>query len=254
MRAHMSASSSRRPGTSIWRACSNAWPLGLRTLPTCSPSVMHWCSPLTEHWPEWSPRPTSRVRASSACCGAMSRSPELGQAAAGAGRLDVPLWIWAVTIAVLIVVIGIELVLAIRHRSRDVRVHEAGIWVVAVIMLAVAFGLALRWLGQPAASGQYFAGWMTEWSLSLDNLFLFVLLIERSAVPRNLQNQVLLLGIAITLLLRGIMIVLGSSALNTFSWIQYVFGAVVIVTAARLAFSHGNAMSGREGPILRAVK
>jgi len=184
----------------------------------------------------------------------MSRSPELGQAAAGAGRLDVPLWIWAVTIAVLIVVIGIELVLAIRHRSRDVRVHEAGIWVVAVIMLAVAFGLALRWLGQPAASGQYFAGWMTEWSLSLDNLFLFVLLIERSAVPRNLQNQVLLLGIAITLLLRGIMIVLGSSALNTFSWIQYVFGAVVIVTAARLAFSHGNAMSGREGPILRAVK
>jgi tellurite resistance protein TerC len=81
-----------------------------------------------------------------------------------------------------------------------------------------------------------------------------VLLIERSAVPRNLHNQVLLVGIALTLLLRGILIVLGSSALNTFSWIQYLFGAVVIVTAARLAVSHGSAMPAREGPIVRAVR
>src|SRR5258708_11262766 len=114
--------------------------------------------------------------------------------------------------------------------------------------------MALGWLGHPEAAGQYFAGWITEWSLSLDNLFIFVLLIERSAVPRNLHNQVLLLGIVMTLVLRGVLIVLGASALNRFGWILYVFGAVVTYTAARLAFSRGNAMTASDGPILRTVR
>jgi tellurite resistance protein TerC len=194
------------------------------------------------------------VPASSACYGAVSRSPEVGLAASAAANLDIPLWIWAATIAGLAVVIGIELTFAVRHRDRQVRLHEAAIWVIAVIMLAVAFGVAIGWLGHPEAAGQYFAGWITEWSLSLDNLFIFVLLIERSGVPRNLHNQVLLLGIVMTLLLRGILIVLGASALNRFSWILYVFGAVVAYTAARLAFSRGKAVTASDGPILRVVR
>ena len=184
----------------------------------------------------------------------MSPGPELGLAASAAAKLDVPLWIWAATIAGLVLVIGLELALAVRHRSREVRMHEAAIWVVAVITLAVLFGVALGWLGHPEAAGQYFAGWITEWSLSLDNLFIFVLLIGRSAVPRYLHNQVLLLGIVMTLLLRGILIVLGASALTRFSWILYLFGAVVTYTAVRLAFSRGKAMTASDGPILRAAK
>ena len=184
----------------------------------------------------------------------MSPGPELGLAASAAAKLDIPLWIWAATIAGLVLVIGVELAVAVRHRNREVRMHEAAIWVVAVITLAVLFGVALGWLGHPAAAGQYFAGWITEWSLSLDNLFIFVLLIERSAVPRYLHSQVLLLGIVITLLLRGILIVLGASALSRFSWILYLFGAVVTYTAVRLAFSRGKVMTASDGPILRALK
>jgi TerC family integral membrane protein len=184
----------------------------------------------------------------------MSPRPEVALAASAAAGLNVPLWIWAATIAGLVLVIGIELTLAVRHRSREVRLHEAAIWVGAVVILAVAFGVAIGWLGHPEAAGQYFAGWMTEWSLSLDNLFIFVLLIERSGAPRYLHNQVLLLGIVMALLLRGILIVLGASALNRFSWILYVFGAVVTYTAVRLALSHGKAMTPGDGPILRAVR
>jgi tellurite resistance protein TerC len=184
----------------------------------------------------------------------MSRSSEVGLAASASANLDIPFWIWAATIAGLAVVIGIELALAVRHRSREVGLRESAIWVIAVIILAVAFGVAIGWLGHPEAAGQYFAGWITEWSLSLDNLFIFVLLIERSGVPRYLHSQVLLLGIVMTLLLRGILIVLGASALNRFSWILYVFGAVVLYTAARLAFSRGNATTVSDGPVLRAVR
>jgi tellurite resistance protein TerC len=184
----------------------------------------------------------------------MSPGPEFGLAASAAANLDIPLWIWAATIAGLAVVIGIELTFAVRHRSREVSLRESAIWVIAVIILAVAFGAAIGWLGHPEAAGQYFAGWITEWSLSLDNLFIFVLLIARSGVPRYLHNQVLLLGIVMTLLLRGILIVLGASALNRFSWILYVFGAVVTYTAARLAFSRGKAVTANGGPILRAVR
>jgi TerC family integral membrane protein len=184
----------------------------------------------------------------------MPPSPELGLAASAAAKLDIPPWTWAVTIAGLVLVIGIELAFAVRHGSREVRLHEAAIWVVAVITLAVLFGVALGLLGHPEAAGQYFAGWITEWSLSLDNLFIFVLLIERSAVPRYLHHQVLILGIVMALLLRGILIVLGASALNRFSWILYLFGAVVTYTAARLAFSRGKAMTASDGPILRAVR
>ncbi len=184
----------------------------------------------------------------------MSPGPELGLAASAAAELDVPLWIWAATIAGLVLVIGLELAIAVRHRNREVRMREAATWVVAVITLAVLFGVTLGWLGHPEAAGQFFAGWITEWSLSLDNLFIFALLIQRSAVPRYLHSQVLLLGIVMTLLLRGILIVLGASALNRFSWILYLFGAVVTYTAARLAFSRGKAMTASDGPILRALK
>jgi len=184
----------------------------------------------------------------------VSRGPEVGLAASAAASLDIPPWIWAATLAGLALVIGIELTLAVRHRDREVSLRESAIWVIAVIILAIAFGVAIGWLGHPQAAGQYFAGWITEWSLSLDNLFIFVLLIERSGVPRHLHNQVLLLGIVMTLLLRGILIVLGASALNRFSWILYVFGAVVAYTAVRLAFSRGKGVAASDGPILRVVR
>ena len=87
--------------------------------------------------------------------------------------------------------------------------------------------------GRPRASGQFFAGWLTEYSLLLDNLFVFVLLIGRSAVPPRQRSRVLLLGIGLALVLRGAFIAAGTAALNRFDWVLYVFGAMLLITAGR---------------------
>jgi tellurite resistance protein TerC len=174
--------------------------------------------------------------------------------------LAVPLWIWAVTIGALVLILGIELAVGIRRGAHEVGMREAALWTTAVVALAVAFGLSVGWLGHPAGASQFFAGWLTEYSLSLDNLFIFVLLIGRSGVPRALHSRILLLGVAAALALRGIFIAVGVSAISRFSWILYLFGALLIYTAARLAFSKhpagGNPSSDKpaDGLLLRTVK
>ncbi|HUZ24191.1 MAG TPA: TerC/Alx family metal homeostasis membrane protein [Streptosporangiaceae bacterium] len=169
--------------------------------------------------------------------------------------LAVPLWIWAVTIAALALILGTELVFGIRRGGHPVGMREAALWTAAVVALAVIFGLALGRLGHPAARGQFFAGWLTEYSLSLDNLLIFVLLIGRSAVPRELHSRILLLGVALALVLRGIFIAAGASAISRFGWILYLFGALLIYTAARLVFSNRQQEDKPPGGLLlRAVR
>ncbi len=170
--------------------------------------------------------------------------------------LHVPLSVWAATVGVLVLILGGELALGIRRGGyREVRLRTAALYVAAVVGLAVLFGLAVSWLGHPAAGSQFFAGWLTEYSLSLDNLFIFVLLIGRSAVPRELHSRVLLLGVAMALVLRGIFIAAGAAAISRFSWILYFFGALLIFAAARLVFSsHQDQAAPANGIVLRAFK
>jgi tellurite resistance protein TerC len=169
--------------------------------------------------------------------------------------LHVPLWAWAATVGVLVLILGGELALGMRRGAREVRLRAAALYVAAVIGLAVLFGLAVTWLGHPAAGSQFFAGWLTEYSLSLDNLFIFVLLIGGSAVPRELHGRVLLLGVAMALVLRGIFIAVGAAAISRFSWILYFFGALLIFAAARLVFSgRQDQATPADGIVLRAVK
>ena len=174
------------------------------------------------------------------------------------GTLGVPLWIWAVTVAGLIVAVGIDLLAAIRRGHREVTMREAALWTAAVVALAVLFGLSIAWLGHPAAAGQFFAGWLTEYSLSLDNLFIFVLLIGSSAVPKGLHSRVLLLGVVMALLLRGLFIAAGASAISRFGWVLYLFGALLIGTAIRLAVSGHQAPEAAtrpsDGLVLRTVR
>jgi len=169
--------------------------------------------------------------------------------------LSVPLWTWAVTVAAVIVLAGADLALGIRRRKRDVRLREAALGTVTVVALAVAFGIALAWLGHPAAAGQFFAGWVTEYSLSLDNLFIFVLLINRSAVPSGLHSPILMLGVFLALLLRGIFIAVGAAALHAFGWVLYLFGALLIYSAVRLAFGRpGDGTQAGEGTVARMTR
>ncbi|MCX4509755.1 TerC/Alx family metal homeostasis membrane protein [Streptomyces sp. NBC_01619] len=139
---------------------------------------------------------------------------------------------WAVTILGLAVLIAVDFFIG--RKPHDVSIKEAGIWTVVWIVLAVLFGLGLLLAGESQASGEFFAGFITEKSLSVDNLFVFVLIMAKFAVPSHLQQRVLLIGVLIALVLRAIFIAAGAAIIASFSWVFYIFGAFLIYTAWKL--------------------
>ncbi len=136
----------------------------------------------------------------------------------------------------MLAVAAADLIVSTR-RGREPGLAEAALCTAGIVALGALFGAAVAATAGARASGQFFAGWLTEYSLSLDNLFVFVLLIGRSAVPPRQRSRVLLIGIGLALLLRGAFIAAGAAALNRFDWVLYVFGAMLLITAARLAYS-----------------
>ena len=147
--------------------------------------------------------------------------------------LHVPVWAWAVTIAAVGGLIVADL-LASYRRTRPVSMAEAAWWSLAAIALAVAFGALLAVTSGGTASGQFFAGWLTEYSLSLDNLLVFIILVGRSKVPPEQQSRVVLLGILLALVFRGVVIAVGAAALQRFAWVEYLFGAFLVYTAVQV--------------------
>jgi len=135
-------------------------------------------------------------------------------------------------------VVGLSALIAvdflIGRRPHEVSTKEAGIWTAVWIALAVLFGLGLLVFGNGRASGEFFAGYVTEKSLSVDNLFVFVLIMTKFAVPSHLQQRVLLVGVLIALVLRAVFIAAGAAVIANFSWIFYFFGAFLIYTAWKL--------------------
>jgi tellurite resistance protein TerC len=129
-----------------------------------------------------------------------------------------------------------DLIISTR-RDREPGLAEAALCTAGILALGALFGVTVAATAGARASSQFFAGWLTEYSLSLDNLFVFVLLIGRSTVPPRLRSRVLLIGIGLALVLRGAFIAAGAAALNQFDWVLYVFGAMLLITAARLAYS-----------------
>jgi len=153
--------------------------------------------------------------------------------------VHVSLLIWAITLVGLIAVLAADL-LIIGRRPHEPSMREAAAWVSFYVGLAVAFGLVLLATYGPTYSGEFFAGWLTEYSLSVDNLFVFVIIMSAFAVPRIHQQRVLLVGIVLALALRGVFIFAGATLINQFVWVFYLFGAFLLVTAVRLAKSHGD--------------
>jgi tellurite resistance protein TerC len=113
-------------------------------------------------------------------------------------------------------------------------VRESVTWVLVYVGLALAFAAVLAWLGGPVPAGQFVAGWLTEYSLSVDNLFVFMLIMGAFAVPREQQQRVLMVGIIVALVLRGLFILAGSAVIGHFAWVFYVFGLFLLYTAVTL--------------------
>ncbi len=155
---------------------------------------------------------------------------------------------WTITLALVFGLFLLDFVHAKRN-PHEVGMREAGIWTIVYITLAVVFGLTLNFWGpeqseQALASDggwtlQYLAGYITEKSLSVDNLFVFVLVFGAFAVPKVYQQEVLMIGIVIALILRLIFILIGAAALAQFSWLFYFFGAFLIYSAIKLMTNHG---------------
>ncbi|GGR47317.1 TerC family protein [Streptomyces roseolus] len=140
--------------------------------------------------------------------------------------------IWVLTILGLGALIAVDFFIG--RKPHDVSIKEAGIWTVVWIVLAVLFGIGVTIWGGGQAGGEFFAGFITEKSLSVDNLFVFILIMAKFSVPSHLQQRVLLIGVLIALVLRAIFIAAGAAIIASFSWVFYLFGAFLIYTAWKL--------------------
>ncbi|NHA70129.1 TerC family protein [Phycicoccus flavus] len=152
--------------------------------------------------------------------------------------MTVPTWVWAVTIAVTALLLAVD-ILVIGRRPHRPSTRELTVALSGYIGAAVVFGLGLWWVAGGQYAGEFFAGWLTEYSLSVDNLFIFILIMASFSVPEQFQQYALMVGIVIAIVLRGIFIAVGAAAINSFSWVFYVFGAFLVYTAVQLARSGG---------------
>ena len=126
--------------------------------------------------------------------------------------------------------------------------REATGWTLGYISLAVVYGLAVWASAGTTYAGQFYAGWLTEWSLSVDNLFVFILILSAFRVPREFQQKALLLGIATALILRLFFILLGATLVQHFSWVFYIFGAFLVYTAIKQVLDARGGEESEEDP------
>ncbi len=151
--------------------------------------------------------------------------------------------VWIVTIVVTVGVLLVDL-LVIARRPHEPTMAEVSRHLAFFIGLAVVFGVVL-WLFaephklSPSPGPEFFAGWLTEYSLSIDNLFIFIIIMNKFAVPRQYQQTALMIGIVLALIMRAIFIVVGAAAINEFSWVFYLFGLFLLWTAWKLAKEGG---------------
>jgi tellurite resistance protein TerC len=147
--------------------------------------------------------------------------------------LNVSTWVWVVTLVALIVLLTVDL-LIVGRRPHEPSMREAGGWVAFYVGLALIFGVGVWIASGGQAAGEFYTGWLTEYSLSVDNLFVFVIIMARFAVPRQFQQKVLLIGIVLALVMRGAFIAAGAALIAQFSWVFYIFGAFLVYTAITL--------------------
>jgi tellurite resistance protein TerC len=148
--------------------------------------------------------------------------------------VTIPTWIWAATVVLFAILFVIDLAV-VGRRPHIPSTAECLRWLGLYVGLAIAFGVAMAWWAGREYSVQFFAGWITEYSLSVDNLFVFLLIMARFYVPRELQQSALMWGIFIALILRAIFIALGAAVIAQYSWVFYFFGAFLVFTAIKLA-------------------
>ena len=168
-------------------------------------------------------------------------------------ELALPAWFEIGSAIVLVLILLADLLIVVK-RPHIPSAKESTLWVAFYIALALVFALLMYLIGDAEHAGQFLAGWLTEYSLSIDNLFVFVLIMTRFAVPRKNQQEVLMVGILTALVFRGVFIVLGAQLIESFSWIFYFFGAFLLYTAVHQALSSHEADQDEENAFVRFMR
>lgn len=149
--------------------------------------------------------------------------------------MDVAVWVWVVTIAGFAALLTFDFYAHVRT-PHEPPFRESAFWSVFYVVLALVFGVGLWAVRGGGYGAEFIAGYITEKSLSVDNLFIFLIIMQKFAVPPAYQQRVLLIGVIIALLMRGLFIAVGAAALAAFSWVFYIFGIFLLYTAWKLAW------------------
>src|SRR5215207_11675978 len=167
--------------------------------------------------------------------------------------MELPVWFEVATFVGLTVLLLADLALVVR-RPHEPSVKEATAWVVFYVALALVFGAVVLAVTNGQFATEFYAGWLTEYSLSVDNLFVFVIIMARFKVPRKLQQSALMVGIIIALVLRGLFILAGAAMIERFTWVFYFFGAFLVYTAINLVRNRGEEDDFEENAFIRRMR
>lgn len=166
--------------------------------------------------------------------------------------MDVPFWLWAAVLGLILAMLALDLLA--HRRAHVVGVREAAAWTAVWVSLGLAFGGVVWWMYGPTAGGEYFAGYLIEKSLAVDNVFVFALIFGYFAVPRMYQHRVLFYGVLGALVFRAIFIAGGAALIDRFHWVLYVFGAILLYTGWRMFRHRNHEMDLSANPVLRLAR
>jgi tellurite resistance protein TerC len=167
--------------------------------------------------------------------------------------VDVPIWAWAAVIGAILAMLLFDL-LVFHRNAHEVSAKEAAVSSAVWVSIGLAFGVLVWVVWGPTAGGEYYAGYLIEKSLSVDNIFVFAMLLAYFAIPAEKQHRLLFWGVLGALVFRAIFIAAGSALLETFSWSIYVFGAFLVLTGIRMARHQGNDVHPDHNPVVRLVR
>src|SRR5215203_7099420 len=167
--------------------------------------------------------------------------------------MDVPGYVWLLTVIGIVAMLAFDFVFHVR-KAHSPTLKEAAVWSSLYVGIAILFGVGVLILGGQTMGAEYFAGYVTEKALSVDNLFVFLIIMSSFAVPRADQQKVLLFGIVFALIARTGFIFLGAALINTFAWVFYLFGLVLLLTAGNMLKTEGEESHAGENFIIRLAR
>jgi tellurite resistance protein TerC len=167
--------------------------------------------------------------------------------------VELPVWFEITTFVGLTVLLLADLAIVAR-RPHEPSVKEASLWVSFYVSLALIFGAVFWAVTNGTLATEFYAGWLTEYSLSVDNLLVFVIIMARFRVPRHLQQEALMVGIIVALVLRGLFILAGAALIERFTWVFYIFGAFLVYTAINLVRHRDEEDDYEENAFIRQMR